>query len=127
ERDGGAVSGIVVHATTPDGDGAPTEVHIEAPWVVVAAGAFSAHIGALAGLEIPVVPLRQHLFRLALERPLAYRLPLTFDPTGLYLCHADPTPDDDRECLIFGRSKMDEPPGENFEVDRETFDTDLLP
>ena len=127
ERAGDAVSGVVVRSSESDGSQTATEIRIDAPMIVLAAGAFSSKVGALAGVDVPVVPLRQHLYRLALERPLDYRFPLTFDPTGLYLRHDDARDERAPEGLIFGRSKMDEPAGENFEVDMQTFEADLLP
>ncbi len=53
--------------------------------VVNAAGAWSARIGALAGLEVPVGPKRIHIFLSApIEDPRTY--PLTIDlTTGVYL------------------------------------------
>jgi len=126
ERQGDAVAGVVIRSEMPNGS-APTERRIDAPWVVVAAGAFSASVGALAGVELPIVPVRQHLYRLALERTLSYRFPLTFDPTGLYMRHDDPIETGGSDGFIFGRSKTDEPAGVNFEIDYETFREDLLP
>lgn len=75
-----------------DGDGwvlrttkGTTEGTIEADVVVNAAGAWSAGVAALAGLTVPVQPLRNDVF-VTTPRPRARPLPLTIDvPSGVYM------------------------------------------
>jgi glycine/D-amino acid oxidase-like deaminating enzyme len=50
-----------------------------------------------------------------------------FDPDGTHWRIDDPRTSDDEECVIIGRSRVDEPVGENFECDRSRLDADLLP
>jgi glycine/D-amino acid oxidase-like deaminating enzyme len=71
--------------------------------------------------------VRQHLFRLELEAPLESRIPMVFDPDGTHWRLDDPRTGADAECLIIGRSRADEPAGENFECDRSRLDSEMLP
>lgn len=74
-REGCGVRGIGRgRVLTDDGD-------IAAGVVVVAAGAWSGRVGAMAGIEIPVTPVRREMWRL---RPLRTRagLPWTIDLDG---------------------------------------------
>lgn len=120
ERSGGRVAGVRV-------DTAEGERVITAPIVINAAGAYAAAVGAAAGLTLPVEPVRQHLFRLALAERFPCRLPMLFDPDGTHWRLDDPRTRDDEECLIIGRSRTDEPPGENFECDRQRLEDEMLP
>jgi FAD-dependent oxidoreductase domain-containing protein 1 len=120
ERANGRVSGV--HVASSGG-----EREIAAPIVVNAAGAYAAAVARAAGLTLPIDPVRQHLFRLELEAPLESRIPMVFDPDGTHWRLDDPRTGADAECLIIGRSRGDEPPGENFECDRARLDGEMLP
>jgi glycine/D-amino acid oxidase-like deaminating enzyme len=120
ERGGGRVTGARV--TSSDG-----EHEIAAPVVVNAAGAYASAVARTAGLALPIEPVRQHLFRLELEAPLQSRIPMVFDPDGTHWRLDDRRTDTDPECLIIGRSRAEEPPGENFECDRARLDGEMLP
>jgi glycine/D-amino acid oxidase-like deaminating enzyme len=120
ERTGGIVSGVRVDAL----DGERT---IASPVVVDAAGAYAAAVGRAAGVELPIAPVRQHLFRLALEEPLACRIPMTFDPDGTHWRLDDARSTREHECLVIGRSRADEPVGENFTCDRARLEEEMLP
>jgi glycine/D-amino acid oxidase-like deaminating enzyme len=119
-RGGGRVAGVRV--STING-----EREIAAPIVVNAAGAYAAAVARDAGLTLPIDPVRQHLFRLELEAPLESRIPMVFDPDGTHWRLDDPRTGADAECLIIGRSRADEPPGENFECDRSRLEGEMLP
>jgi FAD-dependent oxidoreductase domain-containing protein 1 len=119
-REGGRVAGVCVKS--PDG-----AREITTRVVVNAAGAFAAGIGDAAGLTLPIEPVRQQLFRLALEERFPSRLPMVFDPDGTHWRIDDARTSDDEECLIIGRSRADEPPGENFECDHSRLGAELLP
>lgn len=121
EATSGRTSGVMVR----EQDG--SHRRIAADWVVNAAGAWAGAIGKMADIRLPIVPVRQHLFRLELGVPLAERLPMVFDPDGTHWRHDDPLHDGDGERLIVGRSRPDEPPGENFECDYARLDAELLP
>ena len=120
ERAGGRVAGI--RATAAD-----REVAIAAPVVVNAAGAWAGRVASLAGLSLPVVPVRQHLFRLRLAEPLARRIPMIFDPDGTHWRLDDPRFGGDEERLVVGRSRPEESPGENFDCDLSRLHDEMLP
>jgi glycine/D-amino acid oxidase-like deaminating enzyme len=120
ERAAGRVAGVRVTS----GDG---EREIASPVVVNAAGAYAAAVGRAAGLTLPIDPVRQHLFRLELDAPLESRIPMVFDPDGTHWRLDDPRSGADPECLIVGRSRSSEPPGENFECDRQRLESEMLP
>lgn len=121
-REGGRVSGARVEG--PNGD-APRE--LSAPVVVNAAGAYAASVGAAAGLALPVDPVRQHLFRLALEERFPIRIPMVFDPDGTHWRLDDARTAEEEETLLIGRSRADEPVGENFDCDRTRLFGEMLP
>ena len=95
--------------------------------VVNAAGPFAARLGAMAGLDLPVQPVRQHLFRCALSARWPYRFPVVIDPTGVHWRHDDPIAESDPDRLIVAHTKLDEPPGENFDCDLSRWTTDFRP
>lgn len=120
EREGGRVAGARLQS-------AAGERVIAAPFVVNAAGAYAASVARTAGLALPIDPVRQHLFRLELEAPLETRIPMVFDPDGTHWRLDDPRTGSEAECLIIGRSRTDEPVGENFACDRSRLDDEMLP
>jgi glycine/D-amino acid oxidase-like deaminating enzyme len=120
ERGGGRVSGVRVE--TPEG-----ERTFATPVVVDAAGAYAAAVGDAAGVALPIVPVRQHLFRLALDEPLACRIPLIFDPDGTHWRLDDPRAEGDAEGLVIGRSRAEEGAGFNFECDYSRLEDEMLP
>ena len=119
-RTAGRVSGV--HLETPGGTR-----EIVTPVVVNAAGAYAAAAGHLAGLTLPVDPVRQHLFRLSLADELPNRIPMIFDPDGTHWRLDDARSGNDEECLVIGRSRTDEPVGENFDCDRTRLEHEMLP
>jgi Glycine/D-amino acid oxidases (deaminating) len=120
ERSGGRVAGARVRSSAG-------ERVISAPIVVNAAGAYAASVARDAGVTLPIDPVRQHLFRLELEAPLETRIPMVFDPDGTHWRLDDPRTGGEAECLIIGRSRTDEPVGENFECDRLRLEHEMLP
>ena len=120
ERTGGRVSGVRVRS-------AGGEYEIATPTVVNAAGAYAAAVGRAAGLSLPVEPVRQHLFRLELDAPLETRIPMVFDPDGTHWRLDDARTGADAECLIIGRSRPEETPGENFACDQRRLEHEMLP
>ena len=62
---------------------------LDAPVVVNAAGALSGRVAALAGLAVPVEPVRQLLFRCTLPRLWPTRFPMVVDPGGVHWRHDD--------------------------------------
>jgi glycine/D-amino acid oxidase-like deaminating enzyme len=120
ERRGGRASGVRVD--TPHG---PHTVH--AAVIVNAAGAYAADVGRAAGLSLPIAPVRQHLFRLELESPLPSRIPMLFDPGGTHWRLDDPPSSGEAERLVIGRSRSEEPVGENFICDYGRLEQEMLP
>ena len=116
-RRAGRVAGVVLD----DGE------RLEAEVVVNAAGPFAARLAAMAGLDLPVQPVRQHLFRCALPTRLPYRLPMVVDPSGVHwrLDDTGDRPGPDR--LVVARTRLDEPPGENFACDDSRWESDFRP
>jgi len=86
---------------------------ISAPVVVNAAGAWSAQIGKMAGLDLPIVPVRRHICTTA---PLDFVRPtypmMVDNGTGLYM-HPE------SGGLLMGMARRDEPPAYRTDVDEE--------
>ena len=111
-----------VHGVTLD-DGAV----LDARAVVNAAGPFAARLAALADVALPVEPVRQHLFRCALPRRWPHRFPVVVDPDGVHWRHDDPVVPGEPDRIVVARTKLDEPPGENFECDEDRWAADFRP
>lgn len=116
-RSGSRVAGITSRAGE----------RLDAPVVVNAAGPFAAAVARLAGVEQPVLPVRQHLFRCDLPRLWPYRWPMTIDPGGVHWRHDDPVEPGQPDRLILAKTKLDEPAGENFACDRSRWLADFYP
>jgi len=100
---------------------------LDAPAVVNAAGPFAADVARLAGVEQPVQPVRQHLFRCDLPHPWPYRWPMTIDPGGVHWRHDDPVEPGQADRIILAKTKLDEPSGENFACDESRWLADFYP
>lgn len=100
---------------------------LEARAVVNAAGPFAAKLAALADLDLPVTPVRQHLFRCALPHRWPHRFPVVIDPGGVHWRHDDPVAPGDPDRIIVACTKLDEPPGEHFTCDPQRWTTDFRP
>jgi glycine/D-amino acid oxidase-like deaminating enzyme len=100
---------------------------IETTTVVNAAGAWSGTVARLAGLDVPVQPMRQVLFRATLAAHWPYRFPMVIDPGGVHWRHDDPVEAGDSDRIIVAFTKWDEPIGENFAADTERWDREFLP
>jgi FAD-dependent oxidoreductase domain-containing protein 1 len=122
-----AVVSIDVTAGAATGVGLASGAHMAAPVVVNAAGAWSGRVAALAGLHIPVEPMRQMLFRAALPTRWPYRFPMVIDPGGVHWRHDDGLREGDADRIIVAFTRWDEPLGENFEPARERWEREFLP
>ena len=123
----GAVTGVTVSGGQVRGvtlDGGTT---IAADALVNAAGPFAARLGALAGVDLPVTPVRQQLFRCALPHRWPHRFPVVIDPTGVHWRHDDPAAPDGPDRIVVAKTKLDEPAGENFDCDMSRWETDFRP
>lgn len=84
-----------------------------APVVVNAAGAWSRRLGRLLGLDLPVDPVRRHLFLTGPIRDLPSEIPMTIDAdTGVLVRR-------EGECVLVAWSNADEPPGFDTTYDPE--------
>ena len=116
-RRSGRIAGVVLDS----GERIPGDA------VVNAAGPFAARLGAMAGIELPIRPVRQQLFRCALPVRWPYRFPVVIDPTGVHWRHDDPVTDSDPDRLLVACTRPGEPPGENFVCDLSRWETDFRP
>jgi sarcosine oxidase, subunit beta len=100
----------VVAVETPQGS-------IACETVINAAGPWARQVGALAGLEIPVLPYRRCVY---MTEPVTLgEFPFVIDTaSGFYM-----RPEGDK--LLIGVTNEAEPPGENFAVDWEWLETVL--
>jgi FAD-dependent oxidoreductase domain-containing protein 1 len=110
-KEGDRVSGI----RTRDGDTYPSLC------VVNAAGPHAGEAGRMAGLEIPVVPVRRMVYIFQPPRLFDYDLPLVIDTSGLYFRH------EVGRHILTGKSRKEEPPGINFDWDRRYFNEVIWP
>lgn len=100
---------------------------LHAPVVVNAAGPWAGRLAAMAGLQVPVEPMRQMLFRATLPRPWPWRFPMVIDPGGVHWRHEDPVREDDPDRIIVAFTRWNEPTGENFEPDHSRWNREFLP
>jgi FAD-dependent oxidoreductase domain-containing protein 1 len=100
---------------------------IHTPIVVNAAGAWAGAVARMAGLDIPVEPMRQTLFRCTLPQPWPYRFPMLIDPTGVHWRHDDPTEAGAADRLVVAFTKWDTPPGESLETDQSRWEREYHP
>ncbi len=123
----GAVAEVVRKRDEASGVRLKTGEVIDAGAVVNAAGPYAATVATCAGVTVPVEPVRQQLFRCALPRTWPYRFPVVIDPTGVHWRHEDPDETSVRDRIIVARTKLDEPPGENFVCDMSRWDREFRP
>ncbi len=100
---------------------------ISAPIVVNAAGPWAGRLAAMAGLRVPVEPMRQILFRCVLPERWPYRFPMLIDPGGVHWRHDDPVGPNDRDAIILAFTNRNEQAGENFAPDEERWARDFHP
>lgn len=86
---------------------------LEAPAVVVAAGAWSARLAALLGVDVPVDPVRRHLFLTGPVRDLPPVIPMTIDADSGVLVRRE------GERVLVAWSNADEPAGFGTACDPE--------
>jgi glycine/D-amino acid oxidase-like deaminating enzyme len=101
--------------------------HLDAPWIVNAAGPWAGALAARAGLRVPVQPVRQTLFRATLPRRWPYRFPMVIDPGGVHWRHDDPVRAGDPDRIVVAFTRWDEPIGERFDPATERWEREFLP
>ncbi len=90
----------------------------EAAYLVNATGSWAGAVARLAGLDVPVQPVRRLIYATA-PTPWPHVYPLTIDFTsGFYLRS-------EGQRVLFGRSNLDEPPGFTEGMDWEWFEQTL--
>jgi sarcosine oxidase, subunit beta len=100
ERTGGAVSAVVTsHGTVRTGT------------VVCAAGPWSAAVGEMAGVSLPVVPYRRQVLFTEPVPGLPEHVPMTIDFATTFYFHAE------GRGLLMGMSDPDEPPSFRLDTD----------
>lgn len=100
---------------------------LDAALVVNAAGALAGRVAALAGLTVPVVPVRQLLFRCTLPGRWPSRFPMVIDPGGVHWRHDDAVAPGDPDRIILAFTKWDEPEGENLTCDDVRWESEFYP
>jgi FAD-dependent oxidoreductase domain-containing protein 1 len=100
---------------------------ISTPIVVNAAGPWAGRVAAMAGLRVPVEPMRQMLFRCVLPERWPYRFPMLIDPGGVHWRHDDPAGPNDRDAIIVAFTNWNEQSGENLAPDEARWARDFHP
>ena len=95
--------------------------------VVNAAGAYAAHVGRMAGVELPVHAVRQQLFRCELPTTWPYRFPMMVDPSGVHWRHDDARSPGGADRIVVAHTRLDEPEGENLSCDWSRWGRDYAP
>jgi sarcosine oxidase subunit beta len=91
------------------------------PIYVIAAGAYSGQVAKTFGIDVPITPVPQQLFRCELPRPWTYEFPVVIDPSGV---HWRTVPNNE---IVIAKTNPNEPPGFRFGCDLERFHSDVKP
>jgi FAD-dependent oxidoreductase domain-containing protein 1 len=94
---------------------------VAAEHIVIACGAYSGTVAELAGVSLPITPVRQQLFRCVLPRPWIYEFPMVIDPGGVHWRS------DGNDEIVMAKTRPDEPPGFRFGCEIERYYSDFLP
>jgi FAD-dependent oxidoreductase domain-containing protein 1 len=110
------VTGIEVKAKKIEGVMTDKGTQIGCGIVINAAGPYASVVGKMAGIDLPVEPVRKMAFVFDPKIKFDYDLPLVIDTDGLlYFRH------ESGKTILTGRSIPDEPSGFNFEWDRDYY------
>lgn len=109
----GAAGGRVASVTLREGG------KVEAGAVVNAAGPWAGELARLAGVDLPVRPVRRQVYVGSPARPLGYELPLVIAPDGLYFRS------ETGGRILCGKSFPFDPHAFDFTWQRELFEKEL--
>ncbi len=123
----GEVIGLRADNDRVSGVALSTGDYIATEHIVCAAGAYSGTIGALADVLVPVVPVRQQLFRASLPPGSAFDLPVVTTPSGLHWRYEAPLEPSLPAHIVCGWTQRDEPAGERFDVDDSRWKESFAP
>jgi FAD-dependent oxidoreductase domain-containing protein 1 len=96
---------------------------ISTPTLVIVSGAWTQYVARLAGIELPVIPVRRQACYVTLPRPFGYKLPMVIDRSDVHFRHDTETDDH----LVVSYIARDEPAGFNFDWDAGRFEAHILP
>jgi FAD-dependent oxidoreductase domain-containing protein 1 len=93
------------------------------PAVVIVSGAWAQSVAGLAGISLPVQPVRRQACYVTLASPPGYKLPMVIDRSDVHFRHDTETDNH----LLVSYIIRDEPPGFNFDWDSAQFEAHILP
>lgn len=96
---------------------------ISTPAVVIVSGAWAQSVAGLAGISLPVRPVRRQACYVTLANPPGYKLPMVIDRSNVHFRHDTETDNH----LLVSYIIRDEPPGFNFDWDSAQFEAHILP
>ncbi len=94
------------------------------PQLVIAAGAWTPQLAALADIELPIQPVRRQGCYVTLPTRVGYKFPMVLDRTRDMSFRHDTETDNH---LLMSRTIRDEPPGFNFDWDVDAFEREIRP
>jgi glycine/D-amino acid oxidase-like deaminating enzyme len=118
------VTGLTPEATPPAMVHTRHSGTITAPTLVLTTGAWTRQLAALAGIDLPVLPVRRQACYLTLPQPPGYKLPMVLDRQRDISFRHDTETDNH---LLSTRTIRNEPPGFNFDWDADAFSTHIAP
>jgi FAD-dependent oxidoreductase domain-containing protein 1 len=115
------VTDIFVEASRVRGVRTKSGSTFHAPVIVLAAGPWNAAVGRMAGIALPIEPLRRQTFFFNSPRKVDKLLPLVIDGKGLVWRNETEIQ------FLASKFKKEERPGFNFAVDHEFFNEEIWP
>ena len=98
-----------------------TGEEIHAPIVLNSAGAWGAIIAKSAGIDLPMEPIKRHVFVIETNSYHEGKLPAIFFPSGLYIIH------ESQGKFMIGKSFANDPIGFDFKFNKNIFTDRIWP